>query len=71
MRITLTNDFHRTATTIDASRPITSRRIRNIRNRLCGAAGCCCGGDLGQRGQQSAAAAAYGDRVAEFVCCAV
>lgn len=50
----LTNDFHATSTRVNENAPMTSRRVRDIRNRLClGDRGCTCGDTLGARGRQA------------------
>lgn len=51
MRMRLTNDFHETETIIDLSIPLTNRRIRDIKKRLC-PYNCKCGDVLGTRGKQ-------------------
>lgn len=50
--ITISNDFHRTATRTRAGRK-SARQIADIKRRLCGIAGCCCGNDIGARGPQT------------------
>lgn len=53
--ITLTNDFHRTTTTVRL-RPvgghyvISKRAARDANRKLCGISGCCCGDTFGARG---------------------
>lgn len=50
--IQLSNDYHNTTTTIDLSRPLTLRRVKAIKSRLCGVDGCTCSTILGTRGVQ-------------------
>ena len=71
MLITLTNDFHRTRATvdIDPSRPISPRRIRDIRARLCGSDDCRCGEScLQTRGPQTEEALEFIARAKWVVC---
>lgn len=49
--ITIVNNFTGKSTVVDASRPLTTRRIRNIRLRLC-LSSCRSGDVLGARGPQ-------------------
>lgn len=51
MKLRITNDFHRVATTVDTEIPLTRRRIKAIRRRLC-SGDCVCGDTLGARGPQ-------------------
>lgn len=54
MKITLTNDFHNTETTIEIKEgglvPIS--QIKKAKNELCGIKGCACSNASGQRGRQ-------------------
>jgi hypothetical protein len=50
--ITISNDFHRTKTTTRPGRK-SARQMLDIKRRLCGIAGCCCGNDIGARGPQT------------------
>ena len=53
MLITLTNEFHNTETRIQVKDGKVSARVgRRAWSTLCGAKGCICGGQLGQRGAQ-------------------
>jgi len=53
MKITLTNDFHRTEHTIIVRNGVVSHRAAsNSQRKLCGVDGCICGGPMGQRGTQ-------------------
>ena len=52
MKITIRNDFTQRETTVDTTRPITKKRIAEIRRRLC-ATECKSGDILGARGPQA------------------
>jgi hypothetical protein len=52
--ITLRNDFHDSQATVRVGEDgyLSPSQIRRVRKSLCGIEGCCCGGMLGERGQQ-------------------
>ena len=54
--ITLKNDFHNSTAKFrinsDKETLLNRSTVLRIRNKLCGIKGCCCGGVLGQRGNQ-------------------
>jgi len=50
--ITISNDFHGTETRTRPGRK-SARQMSDIKRRLCGIAGCCCGNDIGARGPQT------------------
>lgn len=50
-KLTIANEFTGLSTVVDASKPLTTRRIRDIRRRLV-AAECKSGDTLGGRGRQ-------------------
>ena len=54
MMITLHNDYHNTQAVvrIEAGDTLSRRRVRSIRDRLCGSLDCACGDTLGTRGHQ-------------------
>ena len=52
MRVKLRNDFSCAEITVDANRPLTQRKIRAWRRRLCSDE-CRSGDSLGGRGQQA------------------
>lgn len=53
---TITNDFHNTSAVVrvDDSGVLSDRQRRRVRKVLCGIDGCTCGGELSERGQQTA-----------------
>lgn len=56
--VVLTNDFHATSTFIRVPHGwrtlvLTSRRVRDIKSRLCGMGDCTCSDALGRRGHQA------------------
>lgn len=51
-RVTIRNDFTGNAITVDASRPVTAKKVRAWRSKL-HAADCTSGDTLGGRGPQS------------------
>lgn len=55
MKITITNDFHNTAASlnIEIGKPLSASQIARARRTLCGIDGCTCGGNLGERGAQN------------------
>ena len=55
MRVTLTNDFHNSKTTINLKpdQHLSARRVKAIKNRLCGVLACTCSGQIGTRGKQA------------------
>ena len=55
MKITLTNNFHHTEATLNigVGKSLSASQIARARRALCPVAGCTCGGNLGERGQQS------------------
>lgn len=63
--VILTNDFHATTTFIRVPRGwrtlvLTSRRVRDIKSRLCGRGDCTCSDALGRRGHQASPFALWG-----------
>ena len=57
LNVTITNDVHNTERTVIAQPAcglyyLTEGQARDCRAFLCGVAGCCCGGVLGQSGEQ-------------------
>lgn len=54
-KITLTNDFHNSAVTLQANLGewLSARQIQKARKALCGMQDCTCGGNLGERGKQA------------------
>jgi hypothetical protein len=46
------NHFHTTAAKVDPTRPLTLRRIKDIKRQLCPAGDCTCSDVLGARGPQ-------------------
>jgi hypothetical protein len=56
MKITYSNDFHGTSTTVRVHDNgtgryyLSARQVKRARNALCGIVGCTCGGVLGERG---------------------
>ena len=55
MRVTLTNDFHSSKTTInlEPGQHLSARRVKKIKSRLCGVLACTCSGQIGTRGKQA------------------
>lgn len=50
---TIRNSFHNTEARVRTmTGELSPSQIRRVRNTLCGAAGCTCGGNLGERGPQ-------------------
>ena len=64
--LTLRNDFHHTETRMDETKPLTKRRVRDIRRRLCSDA-CVCGNWLGCRGPQDPGVAELVDEAVEVM----
>jgi hypothetical protein len=50
-KVTIRNDFSRKSITVNASKPITAKKVASWRKKL-HAAGCTSGDDLGGRGPQ-------------------
>ena len=73
-KITLTNDYHNTETTIWARIPagsdqvlITPDQAKSAKKRLCGISSCTCSDDVGTRPSQSGGANPNGGLVEIFV----
>ena len=66
MRITIRNDFTGRSTSVDPSKPMTAKKARSIRRRLC-ADGCMSGDTLGARGPQEPGYDGLLDRAAQAV----
>ena len=59
---TLANDFHNSTARVLVglgNTELSASQIRRLRSKLCGIAGCACGGVLGQRGPQPLAIVEY------------
>lgn len=54
MKMTLTNNYHQTQTTINVTPGdvLSASRIRSIKKRLCPCSDCTCGDAFGRRGTQ-------------------
>ena len=70
MRIIIRNNYHHTDTIVETERPLTRRKIRDIRRRLCSNPTCRCCDELGGRGAQDDATeyAAFLDRAICVIC---
>lgn len=66
MLITIKNDYHNTSASVrvESLPAILSRQqMYRVQRKLCGIAGCACGGDISERGQQDVSIdpAGYGE----------